>query len=194
VTGPTRVAHLVAALALSYPDEQTLGPLARLGPATAALPPRLADPLGRVLRHLGGASPAALAADYVATFDLRRRCCLYLTYYTHGDTRRRGPALVRFHEAYRAAGYEADEAELPDHLAVVLAFSALGAHDAAVELLRAHRPGLDLLWHALDGLGSPYADAVVAVLASLPRPGPGDLAAARRLAADGPPTELVGIS
>lgn len=40
-----------------------------------------------------------LAAHYGATFDLKRRCCPYLTYYTYGDTRKRGMALLRFKHA-----------------------------------------------------------------------------------------------
>ena len=40
------------------------------------------------------------------TFDLRRRCALYLTYYRYGDTRKRGMAMLAFKAAYRAAGLE----------------------------------------------------------------------------------------
>ena len=47
-------------------------------------------------------------ADYVETFDLRRRCCLYLTYFTHGDTRKRGMALLQFKHLYGRAGHDAD--------------------------------------------------------------------------------------
>jgi len=160
---------------LSNPDDATLARLPALWEAVATLPPRLADPLRRVLRHLGGRSPADAAAHYVDTFDLRRRCCLYLSYYTHGDTRRRGLALLRFRAAYRAAGLTAADDELPDHLAIVLEFSALGHSEEAVDLLVAHRPGLDLLWRALDALGTSYADALLAVRATLPPPAPTEL-------------------
>jgi nitrate reductase delta subunit len=136
---------------------------------------------------------AVVAAHYVETFDLKRRCCLYLTYYTHGDTRRRGLALLAFRHAYRRAGLTLSAEELPDHLAVVLEFAAFGHTDAAMKLLVAHRAGLELLWQALDGVGSPYAHAVAAVRATLPSPGEADLAAARALAQQGPPVELVGI-
>ena len=50
-----------------------------------------------------------LQQDYVATFDLTRKCALYLTYFAYGDTRRRGMALVQFKQAYRAAGVEWDD-------------------------------------------------------------------------------------
>ena len=62
--------------------------------------------------------------DYVETFDLRRRCCPYLTYYAFGDTRKRGMALLRFTHAYRANGFALASEELPDHLAVVCEFAA----------------------------------------------------------------------
>ena len=57
------------------------------------------------------------------TFDLRRRC-LYLTYYSFGDTRKRGMALLQFTAAYRVAGFELAADELPDHLAMLCEFTA----------------------------------------------------------------------
>ena len=65
-----------------------------------------------------------LQADYVETFDTRRRCNLFLTYFAHGDTRKRGMALLRFKQTYLASGFELDDAELPDHLCVVLEYAA----------------------------------------------------------------------
>jgi len=189
-----RLAHLAASVALSYPDESLPDRLPSLRQAVATLPDRLAAPLRQMLDYLATTAPSVTAAHYVDTFDLRRRCCLYLTYYTHGDTRRRGLALLRFREVYREAGLELIENELPDHLAVVLELSAAGHSRQAIELLVAHRPGLELLWQALDGLGSPYRHAVAVVRASLPPPGPADLAAARLLADEGPPAEQVGLA
>ena len=178
----SRMVFKAASIALSYPQPSTVEDLR---PFKGAFPL-----LESYLEHT---APAGLEKHYVETFDLRRRCCLYLTYYTHGDTRRRGLALLRFRQAYQRAGLTLSAEELPDHLAVVLEFAAVGHVAEATELLVAHRAGLDLLWQALDGLGSPYAHAVAAVRATLPAPGPADLAAARALAQEGPPVELVGI-
>jgi nitrate reductase delta subunit len=182
-----RVTHAVCSVVLSYPDEhlRTMLPSVRLAAGT------LPTGFGDLVSYLERTPDGVLAQNYVDTFDLRRRCCLYLTYYTHGDTRRRGQALLRFRDAYRAAGLLETHDELPDHLAIVLEMSAAGHTAQAVELLVDHRGGLELLWRALDGLGSPYAHAVAAVLATLP--GPADGRAARRLIESGPPTELVGI-
>ncbi len=178
----SRAVLKAASIVLSYPEPSTVE---QLQPFKGAFPV-LED-------YLEGTPLAAVATHYVETFDLRRKCCLYLTYYTHGDTRRRGLALLRFRQAYQRAGLALTAEELPDHLAVVLEFAAAGHTAAATELLVAHRAGLELLWQALDELGSPYAHAVAAVRATLPPPGPADLAAARALAQEGPPAELVGI-
>ncbi|MFC0108144.1 nitrate reductase molybdenum cofactor assembly chaperone [Kibdelosporangium aridum] len=190
---PLQLAHFVAATVLSYPDEDMRGMLPSLCAVTATLPDRLAGPVGLTLSYLAGTELSTVAAHYVETFDLRRRCCLYLTYYTHGDTRRRGQALLRFRRSYQAAGLRVTDEELPDHLAVVLEFSAAGYTKDAVELLVAHRSGLDLLYRALSGLGSPYAHVIFAVRETLPSASPHDALAARRLAEQGPPVEQVGL-
>ena len=70
--------------------------------AVDGLPAAVGGPLRQVARPPRAHRPTtSCVADVRATFDLRRRCCLHLTYYTHGDTRKRGLALVRFKQAYR---------------------------------------------------------------------------------------------
>ena len=56
-------------------------------------------------RWLRATPPTEVAQHYVETFDLRRRCALYLTYYRYGDTRKRGMAMLAFKTAYRDAGF-----------------------------------------------------------------------------------------
>ena len=74
----------------------------------------------------GRASPAAaLARRYVETFDLSRRTALDLTYYTHGDRRQRGLALLALRRRYAESGLELEGPELPDHLPVMLEYAAL---------------------------------------------------------------------
>jgi nitrate reductase molybdenum cofactor assembly chaperone NarJ/NarW len=53
----------------------------------------------RFLVWLRATAPADVAQHYVQTFDLRRRCALYLTYYRYGDTRKRGLAMLAFKTA-----------------------------------------------------------------------------------------------
>ncbi|MET7396259.1 nitrate reductase molybdenum cofactor assembly chaperone [Dactylosporangium sp. NPDC005572] len=185
------VAARAASLLLRYPDATTLAALPVLRAALAELPSTVAGPLGEVAAHRVGTDPVRLAADYVELFDFRRRCCLHLTYYTAGDTRRRGEALVGFATVYKAAGLEVVDGELPDYLPAVLDLAA--ADDGGWRLLREHRVGLDLLTEALTRDRSVYREAIVAVRAMLPAPTPADLAAAARLARTGPPVENVGL-
>jgi nitrate reductase delta subunit len=185
------VAARAASLLLRYPDPPVLAALPTLRAALDGLPGAIADPLRTVAAHRADTDPCELASAYVRRFDLRRRCCLHLTYYTCGDTRRRGEALVGFAEAYRGAGLAVVGGELPDYLPAVLDLAA--EHDAGWRLLRGHRIGLDLLAEALASEACVYRHAVTAVLAMLPPAGPRDLAAAAALARGGPPVEQVGL-
>jgi nitrate reductase delta subunit len=193
VTQPTwrAVAARAASLLLRYPDDETLAVLPTLRAALDDLPDPVAQPLRVLARHRAETDPTALAARYVELFDFRRRCCLHLTYYTAGDTRRRGEALVLFAAAYKTAGLRIVDGELPDYLPAVLDLAA--HHDAGWRLIRENRVGLDLLATALQAEQSVYRHAVEAVRAMLPPPEPGDVAAAIRLARTGPPVEQVGL-
>jgi nitrate reductase delta subunit len=186
------VAAKAASVLLRYPDETVLPTLPVLRAALAGLPPRVAEPLSIVERYRSGTDPTRLAVEYVELFDLRRRCCLHLSYYTAGDTRKRGEALLEFAAAYKATGFEVEGGELPDYLPAVLDLAAQAGEEAWV-LLRAHRIGLDLLLQALDASGSVYRHAVAAIIALLPPPTGADLAAAIALARSGPPHEEVGL-
>jgi nitrate reductase molybdenum cofactor assembly chaperone NarJ/NarW len=181
-----------AALCLDYPDDPLLEKLPLLAQAAAALPDPVGRPLRRFLEHLGRTAAGTLARDYVETFDLRRRCCLYLTYYAHGDTRKRGIALLEFTHAYRGAGIALAGGELPDHLGVVCEVAAR-APDVGLDLLRRHRAGVELLRTALADAQSPYVDVLDTIRAVLPEPAPQDIERALELARSGPPAEEVGL-
>ncbi len=182
-----------ASLLLSYPDEELPVRLPLLRRVVRSLPGDLSEPLELFLSHCEATPVLELAAHYVETFDHRRRCCLYLTYYAHGDTRKRGMALLAVKNAYRRAGLELDPGELPDHLAVVLEFAATADPEAGRQLLLDHRAGIELLRLALEESGSPFAHVVRAVTATLPALRGDEHAAVARLAAEGPPAEEVGL-
>ncbi len=184
----------VQSLAMSYPDDQFVERLPLLRAATATLPAALAVPLTAFLDHVEATSLTDLAADYVATFDHRKRFSPYLTYFAYGDTRKRGMALLRFKHAYRAAGLELDESELPDHLAVVLEFAATGDPVVGQRLMTEHRAGLELIRLGLRETGSPWAHVLESVSATLPPLGRHEHDAVARLAAEGPPEEEVGLA
>lgn len=174
-------------LMLRYPDEIPDGALADgVAQLPASAPARA--PLERFLAEWD-ADPAT----YVATFDLRRRASLELTYYRHGDTRERGPALLRLKKLYRAAGLPLDSAQLPDHLTVMLAFAALAPPGYGEALLAEHLPALELLRGSLHDLDSPYAYVLDAVLAGLPPLDVHERAEVVKLAREGPPEEAVGL-
>lgn len=186
-----------AALLLGYPDERLLADLPVVRRILGHLPPDLARPLQRVTVHLATSPLTDLQAAYVETFDTRRRHNLYLTYFAHGDTRKRGTALLRFKQTYLAAGFEIGQeggGELPDHLCVVLEFAATVDHDQGRQLLLDHRAGLELLRLSLTDGGSPWSGALEAVCATLPPLRGDERDAIRRLAEAGPPTEEVGLA
>ncbi|MEI8406592.1 MULTISPECIES: nitrate reductase molybdenum cofactor assembly chaperone [unclassified Kribbella] len=186
------IAWQAASLLLDYPDE-TLQ-LGLIQHAVAELPSAVGDPLRATARALASEDLSALQQDYVDTFDSRRRHNLYLTYFAHGDTRRRGVALLRFKQTYLRSGYVLDESELPDHLCVVLEYAATVDQRLGWRLLLDHRAGLELLRLALAEAGSAWHGAVQAVTATLPPLDGDELAAIDRLAAEGPPQEEVGLT
>ena len=182
-------------LLLDYPDERldSLRPVLR--ESAAGLPEPVGGPLLTFLDHLDGHPLHEVQSEYVDTFDVTRKCSLHLTYFLHGDTRKRGAALVQFKQAYRTAGVEmADEgSELPDHLSVLLEFGATADPASAWKLLNDHRVGIELLHRALTDRESPWRPVVVALRATLPTLQGDDEQALARLIAQGPPQEEVGI-
>src|SRR5687768_18263344 len=93
----------IASVLLGYPDDALAAHLPALAAEVEQLPDTARAPLRRFLTHAGETPTLDLARHFVETFDHKRRCCLYLTYYAHGDTRKRGLALLEFKTAYRAA-------------------------------------------------------------------------------------------
>lgn len=182
-----------ASLVLGYPDDGLYAQLPLLRAAADRLPAAAGAPLRRMVAQLESTDRHEAERTYVDLFDLRRTCCLYLTYYAFGDTRKRGMALLQFLQAYKRAGFELASDELPDHLSVVCEFAARGDLDVGLRLLAEQRAGLELVHLALTDLGSPYADAVDVVRAVLPDPAPRDLDRALELARTGPPAEEVGL-
>ena len=183
-----------ASLLLDYPDQALLENVRMVRAATESLPAPHRDLFAEFLAHLESTSLQDLQQDYVETFDNRRRCNLFLTYFAHGDTRKRGMALLRFKQTYLASGFELSDSELPDHLCVVLEFAATIDRDLGRDLMLDHRAGLELLRLSLRDMGSPWAGLVDAVTSTLPPLRGDEQDAVRRLAAEGPPEEEVGLA
>lgn len=151
------VLHQAAALCLTYPDDDFHHRLPLIREA--------APQLREFTDHATVTPPGDLAAHYVQVFDFKNRHSLYLSWWTDGDTRRRGMSLVRFKDVYRAHGLELTGEELPDFLPAVLEFTA---RTGDTRLLTEHHDALRQLRSRLTAAGTPYAAVLAAVCAALP--------------------------
>lgn len=185
--------RLLSALLL-YPTEELRAAQKELEQAAAALPRSAGRAaIGEFLAWLRSTPPAAAQEAYVTTFDFGRRASLHLTYHTHGDRRQRGLELIRLKRRYAEAGFPLADTELPDYLPAMLEFAALAPRAHGEALLAEFRAPLELVRAGLHDRGSPYASLLDALCAVLPKPTRAQLETARKLALEGPPTELVGL-
>ncbi len=179
---------------LQYPSAAALEAVADLNPADLALlHGRQAACLASFLEWYRGRPLAELQGTYVETFDFAKQRSLHLTYHLHGDSRQRGMALLKLKTVYAAAGLDPDAGELPDFLPLMLEFCALAPGPGGRELLDRQRPAIELIRDSLRREGSPYAALLDVVVDGLPGLTGRQVARIRRLAAEGPPTEEVGL-
>ncbi len=190
-----RVVHQVASWCLAYPDDDLVDRLPLLVAAVDELPAGAArDGLRAFLDHAATTPLPDLQRAYVDAFDLSGRQTLYLSYWTDGDTRRRGEVLAAFKARYRASGMLVDtRGELPDHLPLVLEYAAVADPVDGAALLQEYRASLELVRLALVDATSPWTGVLTAVCATLPGESPRDRAAVHAMAQAGPPRESVGL-
>jgi nitrate reductase delta subunit len=184
----------LASLLLQYPSEELREAAAsvrelEIAPARRSQAKALQD----FCDWYAARSVGELQRLYVDAFDFTKQCSLHLTYHVHGDRRQRGMAMLALKNAYRGAGFEPPGDELPDYLPLMLEFAALSADGAGEGLLEDHRVSLELVHAGLRRDSSPFAPLLEVVLVGLGRLSSHKLARVRRLAADGPPTEEVGL-
>ena len=190
----TATTHKLCSLLLQYPDQELLDARAELSTAVQELPGTPArGALQRFCAWWGSEDPLALQQHYVETFDLDKRCGLYLGFYGEGDRRERGSALLRLKRLYRAAGLPLEGTELPDYLPVMLEFAAAAPSGRGSIVLREHRAALELVRASLRERQTPYADVLEAICLTVGEISAADRARAVKLAASGPPQELVGL-
>jgi nitrate reductase molybdenum cofactor assembly chaperone NarJ/NarW len=187
--------YKLCSLLLSYPDAELLSARDEICDAVLSQLPKTPAraSLERFCAWWRGEDSLALQQGYVSTFDLDKRCGLYLTFYGEGDRRDRGMALLRLRKLYRAAGLPQQDGELPDFLPVMLEFAAAAPSNRGELVLREHRAALELVHQSLRDRTSRYADVLDAVCLTLGEPSAADRARAIKLAASGPPQELVGL-
>lgn len=192
-TREAALTYRIAALLLEYPHQDFHDMLSVVEHALADLPDARAQMVASTVEALRTQDVPDLERQFVETFDMHRKRSLYLTYFAHGDTRNRGVVLVQFKQAYRAAGVELPEDELPDFLPAVLEFAAVNDLATGIGLLLGHRPGLEVLRRSLAEIDSPWHGAVAAVCDTLPPLEGEEDIAVRNLIAQGPPDEEVGL-
>lgn len=183
-----------ASLLMDYPDQELLDKLELLDGIAANLPVAIGSGLQATIKHLREQSLFESEREYVDTFDNRRRGCLFLTYFSNGETRKRGLALLRIKQVYTRAGLILTEDQLPDHLCVVLEFAATTDQRAGLKMILDNRAGLELLRLHLTEVGSPWSGALESVCAALPPLKGKDHDAVRRLIEEGPADEQVGLN
>ncbi|MCQ4607039.1 MULTISPECIES: nitrate reductase molybdenum cofactor assembly chaperone [Corynebacterium] len=195
-TQQRQIAAMALSLTLRYPEEEFFSTLETIEEQLGLLPGPIAAEIAEFIGRARSLGLLPLQEHYVETFDQRRRCALHLSYYSVGDTRQRGAAILAFRQQLEGLGMEEISEELPDHLCVVLealAFADSDSQQHALEMIAAHRDGLEVLRHALVGLGSPYAHLLTAVCMLLPSIDEETIDRYINLIRQGPPAEMVGI-
>ena len=187
--------HMAASLLLDYPAEGTLETrLNAVEAELATLPAEVAVLLEEFIAQARRRGERAMAEHYVEVFDRRRRCCLYLTYYTVGDTRHRGAALLAFKQALAAAGYEMAATSCP----ITCRWSSSCPRAAATRWPVRSCPPTGRASRCCAAPWPtpppPYAGLVEAVSMTLPQIDEATAERVRALVAAGPPTETVGVT
>ncbi len=191
---PQRIVWQAASLGLSYPDSDVLGRADLVREALAEGAPAAAGHFTELLDGWRSGPPAQLQADYVELFDLSRKHTLYLSYWTDGDTRRRGQVLAEVKQYYRRSAFLVNlRGELPDYLPVVLEYAAMAGPKDGIDLLQRYRASLELIRLSLAERSAAYSAVLQAVCETLPGASPADRQAALAMARSGPPREAVGL-
>lgn len=183
--------HAAAAQVLAYPDADLLGRLDLVEDALAGT--WAAELFAPALAHLRGGDLIGLQSFHVQEFDLSRRHALHLTYWTEGDTRRRGEVLASIKTVYRESGLVVDTGgELFDYLPMICEFCV---HDPGrgLGLLSRFRPNLELLRLGCVDDGLPHAGVLEAVCRTVPGQRPADRAEIHAMVKAVAPSETVGL-
>lgn len=188
------LAFKLCSLMLSYPDRELLDARGALAQQLDAVRPAATqEALRRFCQWWLSTDALTVEQHYVETFDLDKRCGLYMTFYAEGDKRTRGATLLRLKQMYRAAGLPLAEGELPDYLPAMLEFAADAPNGHGKLMLREQRAAVEFLRLSLHDRGTPYANVVEAVHHALGDISPVERAKVAAIAAGGPPQELVGL-
>ena len=98
--------YQAASLCLRHPDADILAAAPLIRAALRESAPTAEAAFEPLFEWWERTRPEAVAAAYVDTFDMSKSHALYLSYWTDGDTRRRGMVLAGFKQRYRDSGLE----------------------------------------------------------------------------------------
>ncbi|MBN9622656.1 MAG: nitrate reductase molybdenum cofactor assembly chaperone [Actinobacteria bacterium] len=183
----------ILSLLLDYPEAELLDCTEELAAMTRELESAAArEAILAFLAHRAGQTASEAQREYVETFDFAKRATLYLSFHAYGDRRQRGMAMLHLKTAYREEGFALGDGALPDYLPAILEFAG-EMPEAGVAVLGDFRPALEVVRAALRAEESAYAGLLDALCGLLPAVSGKDLEEARRIAAEGPPSESVGL-
>jgi nitrate reductase molybdenum cofactor assembly chaperone NarJ/NarW len=107
----------------------------------------IACPTGPFTEFVTSSSLAEIQEDYVACFDFNPATAPYLGHHMYGDNQKKGTYMIGLKQEFSRHDFVPAGSELPDHLAVVLAFLAhLARHE--VDAVRRQF----IAYHVLPGL------------------------------------------
>lgn len=117
-----RDAFALLAELFTYPSEETEAKARRCVALLTHSDEKVAKLVDRFREFVEREGLEKLENIYTYTFDLTPSCPPYIGHYIFGEDYRRSYFMVGLKETYRRYGYSYDERELPDHIAVLLAF------------------------------------------------------------------------
>jgi nitrate reductase molybdenum cofactor assembly chaperone NarJ/NarW len=157
---------------IGYPDDDLQAALHRCLADLPAQSPEAAAQLAAFGDAIAGMSPGALQEEYTDAFDFNPACALDLGWHLFGDAHERGPFMAALRDDLARAGVP-ETADLPDHLAHVLALAGREDPERAALLVDLVSPAIQAVERALVARGSPYQHllkAVTTVLAGIGAP------------------------
>lgn len=154
-------------LLLSYPTAELQDGMHEIGGVIMSdrrLSAVLRGDLGSVIDLLAKGDLYEVQEQYVMLFDRSRTLSLNLFEHVHGESRERGGAMVSLLETYRAAGFEPDTTELPDHLPVLLEYLSTRPEAEVAETLQDAAHIFAAIAERLVRRESPYASLFPALI------------------------------
>lgn len=178
---------------LRYPDAELVAALPTIRQALEQSRVARRDDMQALVDRWIATDPVELQQNYVATFDLSKKCALHVSWFQYGDRRQRGMVLLKLKRRYMEFDMAPQEDELPDWLPLMLEFASEAPDPEGVALLQEWRAAIELIRRSLGESSSQYTVLLDVVSSTLPKLGSSLREAVDRLIEDGPPGDEVGL-